>query len=323
VIVGTPRWNTTAGAHLVYIGTASGKIYRLVDNGSSLVPDTTWATNPFNCSCTIVTPLTLDTTNVYWGGTQNGQRIWTLGQGSELQPTGSPLSITPTITSAAPAFWSSAGVSYLFVGLTGHVLQTNLNAQVLAADNTNPGSASVWGRIGIGTKSGSTRVFVGDDGGTMWALDALNFGGANKVWSYHEPAGNPIKGSVYFDYASNTIQYGTQGGTLIVVDSAGAPFAGYPYLPGTGNDAIGTAILYSAGLLVVGTKTGKLFFLDRTTGAGPALIREYAFGPTEEVSGVAYDSNTNRYMVTTSDATTKDGRLYYFDVLADPTPSKS
>ena len=64
-IVGTPRWLTSGSSHLVYLAMASGKVYRLVDDGSSLKADTTWASNPFDCTCSIVTPLTLDKTNIY------------------------------------------------------------------------------------------------------------------------------------------------------------------------------------------------------------------------------------------------------------------
>jgi hypothetical protein len=79
-------------------------------------------------------------------------------------------------------------------------------------------------------------------------------------------------------------------------------------------------LLYTGGILVVGTTTGRLFFLDRNNGTtGPAMVRQYYFGPTEAVSGIGYDSNVNRYMVSTADPTTNDGRLYYIDLIADPT----
>jgi hypothetical protein len=116
--------------------------------------------------------------------------------------------------------------------------------------------------------------------------------------------------------------FGTDGGQVVALTGAGAALTGYPYLPGTSSDAIESAPLYWSGVLAVGTSTGKLFFLDRNNGStGPALIRQYAFGSTEAVSGISVDTSSNRYMVTTSDATAKDGRLYYFDVISDPTPA--
>ena len=64
------------------------------------------------------------------------------------------------------------------------------------------------------------------------------------------------------------------------------------------------------------------YYCRRSNGTtGPALIRQYYFGPTEAVSGVGYDPGVSRYMVTTSDAGSGDGRLYYIDVISDPTPS--
>jgi Concanavalin A-like lectin/glucanases superfamily len=325
-IIGTPRWNTVSSKHYLYVATTAGHVYRLVDNGtSSLALDASgaWATNPYNCSCTITTPLGMDTSNLYWGGTASGQKLWTLGQAAESTPTGSPFSMTPTITGASPALWTS-GSAYLFLGLTGHVLKINVSNQTLTADNTSPGSASVWGRISVGTnQSSTTRVYAGDDGGTMWAIDPNNFTSTNKLWSYH--TANAIMGSSYYDHSTDTIQYGTQGGTVIVLNGSGAVLnAGYPYTPGAVGDAITAAPLYYSGVLAVGSTGGKLYFIDRNNGASSAaLIREYYFGPTESVSGVGFDSNVNRYMVTTANSSTNDGRLYYIDLIADPTPGSS
>ncbi len=321
-MVGTPRWITTGSTHYVYVAMSSGKIYRLVDDASSsLTLDTAWTTNPYDCGCTIVAPLATDTSNLYWGGTQSGaQKLWTLGQSSESQPMGSPLTVTPTITSAAPLLWTNSGTTYLFLGTTGHLLEVNMSNQTLAADNSSPGSASVWGRIVMGT-SGANRVLAGDDGGTFWSIDPASFAGTSKQWSY-TVSGDAIKSCAYYDYATNTIMFGTEGGQIVALTAAGAALTGYPYLPGSSSDAIRSAPLYGSGVLAVGTSTGKLYFLDRNNGStGPALIRQYAFGPTESVSGIAVDPSSNRYMVTTSDPSAKDGRLYYFDLLSDPTPS--
>src|SRR6185436_7376293 len=68
-IVGTPRWNTIGTSHYLFVALSSGKVYRLIDNGTSLVADSadgwTGANNPFDCGCTIVSPLALDTNNLY------------------------------------------------------------------------------------------------------------------------------------------------------------------------------------------------------------------------------------------------------------------
>ena len=321
-MVGTPRWTTVGPSHYVYVAMASGKVYRLVDDGSSsLVKDSSWTTNPFDCGCAITTPLSMDTSNLYWGGTGGGaQQIWTLGQSSESQPTGSPLTITPTITSAAPLVWTSAGTTSLFVATAGHLVKVDLTSQIVSADNASPGSASIWGRLTMATAN-TNRILAGDDAGVFWSIDPNNFGGTTKQWSYTVTS-DAMKSSPYYDHITDTVMFGTEGGKVVALTAAGVPLTGYPYSPGTSSDVIRSAPLYNGGVLAVGTNTGKLFFLDRNNGTtGPALIREYYFGPTETVSGIAFDANTNRYVVTTSDSSVNDGKLYDFDLIADPTPS--
>jgi outer membrane protein assembly factor BamB len=264
----------------------------------------------------------MDTSNLYWGGTTAGpvQKLWTLGQVSRAQPTGSPFVITPTITSASPAIAIGNGVTNLYIGTTGNIIQFNATSQVLAATNTNPGSASVRGRI---VATVLNQVFAGDDGGTMWAILGSNFAGTNKMWSY-AVAGDSIRSSPFYDGTSNTLHFGTEAGKIVVLNSSGVALTGYPYVPGTTSDPIRGGILYVNGILVVGSTTGKLFFLDRNNGTtGPALIREYYFGPTESVSGIGYDSSGSRYMISVSDPSANDGRLYYIDVIADPTAGSS
>jgi len=317
-IVGTPRWNTVGSVHYLYVAMSSGKVYRLIDSGTSLSLAGNWSPNPFDCGCTIVTPLAMDASNLYFGGTVGSvQKIWTVGQSSTSQPTGSPFTITPVITTAAPALIAGSGGA-LYLGVTGKVLKFDFTNQVLSATNDSPGSASIYGRVSV-TSSG-TRVFAGDDAGNMWALDPNNFSGTNKLWSYLV-SGDAIKSSPYYDHANSVLMFGTEAGKVVALNSSGAALTGYPFTPGSSSDAIRSALLYVNGILAVGTSTGKLFFIDRNTGSGPALVRRYYFGSTQSVSGIGYDPNTSRYMVSISNSTAKDGQLYYFDAISDPTPA--
>ncbi len=336
-IIGTPKWNTVSSKHYLYVATTAGHVYRLVDNATgttsgSLTLDASgaWATNPYNANGTITTPMTADASNLYWGGnpTAGGHGWWTVGQATESVPTGSPFPITPTITSAAPSIWTVGATSYLLLGVTGHVLKISLTSQAIVADNSSPGTASVWGRISAGTShtGGTSRVYAGADNGTLWAIDpAAGFATSGGLWSYH--TANAIMGSSYYDNLTDTVQYGTQGGTVIVLNGSGAVLnASYPYTPGAAGDAITAAPLYYGGVLVVGSTGGKLYFIDRNNGASTpaaALIREYYFGPSEAVSGISFDPTVNRYMVSTANPASKDGHLYYFDLIADPTPGSS
>ncbi|HVT07673.1 MAG TPA: LamG-like jellyroll fold domain-containing protein [Polyangia bacterium] len=329
-ITGTPQWTTIGGTHYVFVATSAGKVYRLIDTATGTTSGTlsldtggAWSTNPFNCSCTISTPLTMDASNLYWGSTTATKNFWTLGISNESNP--SPVSITPVVTNTALTMWTISGTSYAFMGVVGNVLKISTLAQSITATNASPVSASVLGRIIVGyNKSGLTRVYAGDDGGTMWAIDpGSNFATLNGLWHY--TTGNAIKSSPYYDHDTDTIQYGTQGGTIIVLDGSGnALNSSYPYTPAGGSgDAITASPLYYGGILVVGSTGGKLYFLDRNTGTTPgvSIVNQFYFGPNESVSGVGYDPTVNRYMVTTANASSNDGRIYYFDQVTDPTAS--
>ena len=150
-----------------------------------------------------------------------------------------------------------------------------------------------------------------------------NFATLNGLWHY--TTANAIKSSPYYDHDTDTIQYGTQAGTIIVLDGSGnALNSTYPYTPAGGaGDAITASPLYYSGILVVGSTGGKLYFLDRNTGTTPgvSVVNQFYFGPSESVSGVGYDPNVNRYMVTTANSASNDGRIYYFDQVTDPTAS--
>src|SRR5262249_8411775 len=157
------------------------------------------------------------------------------------QPIGSPLSITPTITSASPAVWTSGTASYLFFGVAGNLVAVDLSSQTISAINTNLGTASIWGRISLGTKT-TNRLLTGDDAGAFWSIDPSNFGGTNKQWRYVVP-NDSMKSSAYYDYTTNTVMFGTEGGKVVALDATGVALTGYPVTPGASTDAIRSAPL--------------------------------------------------------------------------------
>ena len=333
-ITGTPQWNSSGSTHFVYVATSAGNVYRLIDTATgttsgTLSLDTTnspWSTNnPFSCGCTISTPLGLDASNLYWGSTTANKSFWTLGQSTQTNPT--PITLGQAVTNTGLSMITIGSTAYAFMGVTGAILQISTAGDIVAATNSSPGTQSVFGRIVVGQHGGATRVYAGDDGGTMWAFDAAStttFGTSGGLWSRN--TANAIKSAPYYDYLTDTVQYGTQGGTILVLGGGTGALlnSAYPYTPAGGaGDPITAAPLYNSGVLAVGSTGGKLYFLDRNTGTTPAvsIIREYNFGSTESVSGIAFDPTVNRYMVSTANASTNDGRLYYIDLITDPTPS--
>ena len=215
-ITGTPQWNIIGGTHYLFVATSAGHVYKLIDTatgttGGTLTLDTAstnWSTaNPYDCACTISTPLGMDATNLYWGSTTGTSNFWTLGQSNQSHPT--PITLTQTVTNAGISVATIGSTAYAFMGVTGSVLAITSNA--VAATNNSPGTHSVFGRIAVG--QGSTkRVYAGDDGGTMWAIDpttTTTFGTANGLWKYN--TANAIKSGPYYDLGTDSLQYGTQG----------------------------------------------------------------------------------------------------------------
>jgi hypothetical protein len=330
-ITGTPQWiSTTVGSvttHYLYVATSAGNVYRLIDTGTgttsgTLTLDASWPQNPFSCSCTITTPLGMDSTNLYWGTSTNV--FHTLSQSATPGPqTHLTLSLSGNTVTNTGMSVATIGTTSAYMAVKGAFLQIGTAGNSLSATNSSPGAThSIFGRVVVGMGA-TKRVYGGDDGGTMWAIAPGNFAQANGLW--HFTTANAIMSSPYYDNVTDTVQYGTQGGTIIVLTGSGALLntTDYPYTPagGTG-DPITAAPLYNSGVLAVGSTKGKLYFLDRATGTSPSvkIIREYAFGASESVSGIGFDPTVNRYMVSTANSSTNDGRLYYIDLIADPTP---
>ncbi|HEY0706047.1 MAG TPA: PQQ-binding-like beta-propeller repeat protein, partial [Polyangia bacterium] len=284
----------------------------------------------YDCSCTITTPLAQDTSYLYWGGNASGtHKLWTLSKTSTTRlPAGSPLSTSTTTNNAAPALWVS-GSTYAYLGLAGRVSKINVSTQANVADNTNPASTNpVTGRITVVNDA----LYAGDDNGYLWKLDpGTNFAassGLYKHWGYKDTTNHAACGGVcqvknhYYDPTATNVYFGDQDGHLYVINSSGSAKTGYPYRPGTSSDAFTTAPFHRTGVILAGTTTGTLYVIDQSTnGTTPGLIRKYQFGPTTKVSGIAYNPNVTAYMVSTADDTNKDGKLYYIDLVSDPTSS--
>ena len=283
----------------------------------------------------ISTELAADASNLYWAGkktSDSSYRVWAIGQANRSVPGWSPMrpstlgGVTETaVTGAALDIWTSSGVNYVFLGQTGYIVKANVSTGLVAEYNSKPTVAtvkySVSGRILV-VDQGTNRVLAGDDHGDFWSIAPAtpNFSGTSFQWGYTALAGtNQFKSAPFYDYRTGYVQFGSEGGKLIVIDTAqgsttATPLTGYPMTTLT-SDPIRTAVLYRSGVIAVGTTTGKLFFVNRRTVATgtPKLMREYYFGSTEQVSGIAYDQNTDKYLVTTSSATASDGKLYMID----------
>ena len=344
-ITGTPQWiSTTVSSvttHYLYVSvnggsSNSGKVYRLKDTGTgttsgTLTLDTSWATSgAFSCTCTITSGLSLDANNIYWAATTaSAQVLMGLVQSSGAKiSTSWPVTTPANVTTSSPTLSTVAGTTTLYLGATADLLQLAVTGTTFVQD-TKPGT--ITGRVSFGTSAlaatyGTSRVYAGDSAGNMTAISPTDFTGTHFLWSY--AAGSAITNN-YYDLFTDTVAFGTAGGTVVVLNAAGSGTGGsllnsdYPYTLDA-SDPITAAPLYVNGVLAVATTLGKLYLLDRNTGLaspnGVSILRQYSFGPAQSISSIGYDPNMTRYMVATSSAA-NDGRIYYFDAVSDPTPT--
>ena len=322
-IIGTPRWVTTGTTHYVYVALTSGKVYRLIDNGTSLAPDSSgsWAgaNNPFNCACTIVTPLTMDTSNLFWGGTTAGpvQKMWTLGQASRAQPMGSPFTITPVLTSASPGSWID-GSTYLFFGLVGNIIKFNATTQTLDSTNTNPGSAAIRGRV---LPTVQDRVFAGDDAADHVGDRRGLLRRHAKGLELHRSPATRSRAPPTSTTPARSCTSAPTGARSSALNTAGRPLAGYP----TSRVRPATRSGRRCSTRTASSRSAARRGSCTSSTATPERRRRCSGSTTsarrKRCPASATTRNSNRYMVSTADPTTNDGRLYYIDVIADPTPA--
>jgi fibronectin-binding autotransporter adhesin len=358
-LVGTPKWTTTSGGtHYLFVAanggsSNTGKVYRLVDTGTGTTSGTLTLDTSFNassggavsgvysCSCTITSPLSIDKNNVYWAATNaSGQRLFGIKQSDGTSPsatTGSwPVTAPANVTTSAPTLVISGTTSSLFLGVTSVLAEIADTTKLTWLQDNPTGIGTVTGRLSYGTSwlaatSGTTRIYVGDSNGAVWAVSPSAFSATGPpttyLWKY---AGGSAVTDNYYDGGTDTVMFGTSAGKVVALTGAGSGTSGavvnssYPYtLPNS--DSVSTAPLYYNGVLAVGSSKGNLYFLDRDTGNatapnGVTILKEVNFGSTQSVSTIGFDSTVSRYMVSTSSAA-NDGRVYYFDIVSDPTPS--
>ncbi|HXJ19970.1 MAG TPA: LamG-like jellyroll fold domain-containing protein [Polyangia bacterium] len=355
-IVGTPQWMSAnvsgTETHYLYVGVNgasadSGRVYRLIDNGSSLAADSNWPTvgktGYFSCTCTVTSALTLDNSTsasyIYWSATKGTAQDFygiTQAAGASINTSFWPVTAPSSVTASSPTVVTISGTTLLYLGGTGTIGRLDVANHSWEQDSpkiTTPSTVTmdtVSGRLSYGTSyltatKGDVRLYAGDGAGYVWAILPSYFGSSpvtTAMWGYN--AGSAVTDN-YYDSFTDTLQFGTSSGNLVVLNAkTGLPYDStynsYPYSLG---ESISAAPLYFNGVMVVGTASGNLYFIDRLIGKafdGTQILKKVSFGPTESVSSVGFNSDSSLYMVSTS-SILGDGRIYYFDLITDPTSS--
>jgi outer membrane protein assembly factor BamB len=173
-------------------------------------------------------------------------------------------------------------------------------------------------------------AYAADGDGRVHALDASNFnsGGFANLTGFpfrditNHTAGqlashaNAVHSSPYVDFGG-LIYFGDDDGHLYALQTNGSLYAGYPYAL-TGTEKLTTSPLYRSGVIVIGSDSGNVYFVDQHNASNlPSLFFRYVVG-AGAVSSVSYNANSGNYMVGTA-----DGKLVFIPSMADPTPSNN
>ncbi|HVZ70898.1 MAG TPA: discoidin domain-containing protein [Polyangia bacterium] len=342
-IVGMPRYDsvnessgfdvngdgdtTDSDVHVVYIGTTTGHIIKLIDSGSSLAlpgAASVWHTEFTSASVASVTsPLVSDGTNLYFGGTNAtslatifGVQISSGANEKTLQKTVMPTG-TGSITTA-PAWAISGGSTYLFIGSKAVLSQAYVyRVQV------SPGGTVLSSYTGATTNVNglnliNNRLDFVTQGGGLYELDVSNFasGTFTTFTGFPYTGASAIGAPPFADPATNYAYFADAGGKLYVVTPTGAALTGYPYTI-AGTPAITSTPYYkrSSGTIAVGAANGYAYFINRHDASNNPQIRKQYFVGAGSVTAISYNSNTSQYMAASS-----DGHMTYInasDVGAD------
>jgi hypothetical protein len=345
-IVGTPKWDTvnevTKGVdangdgdqldtdvRVVYIGTSTGHIIKLVDNGSSLARPAqgAWASDFTDSNVsTITSALGNDGTNLYFGGTGSSTTkvfaVQVAGGSNEaklVKTIGSVSAITTT-----PSITTSGGSTYVFLGSTAtsnvaYIYRINMTN--LTVDASYSGSTT---NINGAVSLVNGRAYAASDGGQVYALDALNFnvGGFTNLtgFPYTTSGSAAVKNAPWVDSSQTYAYFGDDGGKVYAINSSGAALTGFPLTLSASIKITSTPIYVAwGGVIAIGANDGYLYFIDRNNGTtGPSVFRRYFVTGSGSVSNVAYNANTSTYMVSSS-----DGKLTFVNGsdVTDPTSS--
>lgn len=336
-IVGPLFWDTEGSTHVVYFGTTTGRVYKLIDTGSALVmpsPPSPWSTYFSDTRLTSVTSWIIsDQLNLLFGGfvvfsgnTTNG--IFRIQISDKTMPLPMLSTTTRTITTA-PSWADTPSGRRLFlasnaVSSVSNIYRVNVPNWIIDA-NVFSTTAFV-----APTNVATDTLFVGELSGRMHALPALGTPAQFMVERTGFPFTSntsPVTGGAVWDWV-NQSRLPLNGGRLFFGTGAGDLYTLYLY-PSTwalgsnyyrnstpGGNAIQTMPLAQDGVVYVANSRGSLFIFDADAGAGPVLLRTYTLFGAAASGDISRDSlGSGRLYVGTA-----AGRVYAIPPPSDPTP---
>jgi hypothetical protein len=342
-IVGAPRFDTvnetTTGVdangdndtadtdvHVVYIGTSTGHVIKLIDDGTQLiVPGTfsVWHTDFTSGSVSSITsPLISDGTNIYFGGTGGtstqifGVQI-AAGVGTEKTLQKHVIafpSASGTITSA-PAWTVYNGATYLILGspvVSGfaYVYEVQMSPGGTISDSFGESTTNITAAVNLI----NSRAYAVTAGGQLYAIDASISGTFTKLsgFPYQNSPVSAITAAAFVDPFTNYAYFGDSAGRVFIVKDTGAAFStisatNYPFQVAGASAVMGTPLYRKGGgTIAIGASDGYLYFVNRQDATGTPQIRKRYFVGTGAVTSVSYNTSTSQYM-----AASADGHMTY------------
>jgi hypothetical protein len=335
-----PAWWTTEGAtHVVYFGTSTGQIYKMVDTGAALVPAGGLWSTPFTHGSllAVTSPVVTDGTNVYFAG-QSGPGtygVYKVDIASKAMPANSPLSISNVQVTSGFAWWNtpsgrylygasvaSGGASYIGRAVTSTwTLDAVFNSASMAVppDDCTTDFAS-FVNVTNWFGDGAPYLYVGEGNGYMHAVNAgftpALFGTQKTGFPFWDK-NSAIQGGAVVDFFTSRVFFGNAAGDLYTLGTFTGSWiqnTNYFRFATPGGASIRTMPVFENGVLYASSSAGKVFVLDVNNGAGQTLLRTYNLGPNA-LGDVSRDFTTSRIYVATA-----GGRLYSIATFADPTP---
>jgi hypothetical protein len=332
--VGAPKWTHDAVAnsavYYIYAIDDQGTVYKLNDASFTSSGGVVVTTYRNGASATATSPLAADTTNLYWTGlAADGATSTVFRLQQSNMTTVSSTATTTVINGAVPALATVNSSDYIFFANTSKLYKVAVSPSLgsLSSSSWAP-SAAVYGRV---TVQDGVVYFI-DSLGKLFASDPSDL---SSTWTYQDTgthactsttcaAKNLFLNNKALNANGNAIWGDYDGHIYSVNTTTHAALTGYPWRPGTSADIFETAPLYRAGVVVIGSKIGKVYVVDhRTVSAGtPALTASYDFCTSatctsgSAINSVGYDFDGGQYVVGTA-----DGKMFYISASTDPTNS--
>jgi hypothetical protein len=335
--VGSPKWThdgvVDSAVYYIYAIDNAGTVYKLNDASFTSSGGSAVAVYSNGAGATATSPLAADTTNLYWTGLAGDGTTSSVFRLPQAAMTGAASVGTTTVSNGAVASLATVGAEdFVFFANASKLYKVRVAPSMgtLGSSTWSTGTA-VYGRVSVPF---GTAYFV-DGVGKVYAALASDLT-AVSGWPYQDTAGHGgscltttcgAKG-LFVNYgmgaANGNVIWGDYDGHVYSVNTSTATaLTGYPWRPNDANDIFETAPLYRAGIIAIGSKAGKVYFIDHRTVAGgtPANHSNYNFCTTatctgSAVSSISYDFDGGQYVIGTA-----DGKLYYVAAITDPTNS--